>query len=102
MNISEYLCYLVCRHQVDQHCVQQLLRNGVALTDDGAHQIHHVHVHLLVVAVAGKMKRASNIKAPHNSKRYHLTMIPITVEYVCLPPFQLINLELFTVSSAEF
>ena len=44
--------YLVCWHQVDQHCVQQLLRHGVSFADDGAHQVDHVHVHLLVVAVA--------------------------------------------------
>lgn len=47
------------RHQVDQHRVQQLLRYGVALTNDGAHQVHHVHVHLLVVAVAGETRRAN-------------------------------------------
>lgn len=53
------LLYLVCRHQVDQHCVQQLLRNSVSFTDDGAHQIHHMHVHLLVMAIASKVRRAS-------------------------------------------
>lgn len=45
--------YLVCWHQVNQHRVQQLLGHSVTLTDDGAHQVHHVHVHFLVVAVAG-------------------------------------------------
>lgn len=52
------LCtYLVCRDQVDQHGVQQLLRHGVSLTDDGAHQVHHMHVHLLVVAVARETRQ---------------------------------------------
>ena len=44
--------YLVRGDQVDQHRVQQLLGHRVALADDGAHQVHHVHVHLLVVPVA--------------------------------------------------
>lgn len=54
MTLSLLRTHFVCRHQVNQHCVQQLLRYGVALTNDGAHQVHHVHVHLLVVAVAGR------------------------------------------------
>lgn len=55
--------YLVCWHQVNQHRVQQLLGYGVTLTDDGAHQVHHVHVHFLVVAVAGgkRGKKGSNV-----------------------------------------
>lgn len=55
--------YLVCWHQVDQHGVQQLLRYSVSLADDGAHQVHHMHVHLLVVAVAGETRQErSNIE----------------------------------------
>lgn len=55
--------YLVCWHQVNQHRVQQLLGHSVTLTDDGAHQVHHVHVHFLVVAVAGvkQDKKGSNV-----------------------------------------
>ena len=44
--------YLVCWNQIDQDSVQKLLRNGVTLTDDWAHQVHHMHVHLLIVAIA--------------------------------------------------
>lgn len=43
---------LVCRDKVDQDGVQQLLGHSVPLTDDGAHQVHHMHVHLLVVTIA--------------------------------------------------
>lgn len=49
--------YLVCWHQVDQHGVQQLLRYSVSLADDGAHQVYHMHVHLLVVAVARETRQ---------------------------------------------
>lgn len=54
------LCtYLVCGHQVDQHSVQQLLRYSVPLTDDGAHKVHHMHMHLLVVAIAMEIHNKS-------------------------------------------
>ena len=53
--------YLVCRHQVDQHRVEQFLRNSVPLTDDGAHQVNHVHVHLLVMAIADEATKNNNI-----------------------------------------
>lgn len=57
MCIYTWSRYLVSWHQVDQHSVQQLLRHGVSLTDDGAHQVHHMHVHFLVVAVARETRR---------------------------------------------
>lgn len=64
--------YLVCWHQVNQHRVQQLLRYGVTLTDDGAHQVHHVHVHFLVVAVAGGKQGK---KGQMSANRQHIFMI---------------------------
>lgn len=51
MNLWRGLSYLVCGDQVDEDGVQQLLRDSVSLQDDGAHQVHHVHLHLLVMAV---------------------------------------------------
>lgn len=39
------------RNKVNEHGVQQLLCDSVALHDDGAHQVYHVHLHLLVMAV---------------------------------------------------
>lgn len=45
------LSYLVRRDEVDEDGIQQLLCDSVSLHDDGTHQVHHVHLHLLVMAV---------------------------------------------------
>lgn len=49
--------HLVCRDEVDEDGIQQLLCDAVSLHDDGAHQVHHVHLHLLVVAVTVETER---------------------------------------------
>lgn len=59
--------YLVCWHQIDQHGIQQLLWYSVSLADDGAHQVHHMHVHLLVVAVA----RETRQEGSKGQRRHH-------------------------------
>lgn len=41
----------MCRDEVNEDRIQQLLCDSVSLHDDGAHQVHHVHLHLLVMAV---------------------------------------------------
>jgi len=43
--------HLVCRDEVDEDGVQQLLCDSITLHDDGAHQVYHVHLHLLIMAV---------------------------------------------------
>lgn len=54
-----FLCvsYLVCRDEVDEDGIQQLLCDSVSLHDDGTHQVHHVHLHLLVMAVTVETQR---------------------------------------------
>lgn len=49
--------YLVCRDEVNENGVQQLLGYSITLHYDGAHQVKHVHLHLLVMAVTGKKKK---------------------------------------------
>lgn len=44
--------HLVCRDEVDEDGIQQLLCDSISFHYYGAHQVHHVHLHLLVVAVA--------------------------------------------------
>lgn len=41
----------MCRDKVDEDGIQQLLCDSVSLHDDGTHQVHHVQLHLLVMAV---------------------------------------------------
>lgn len=48
----EHRFYLVCRDEVDEDGIQQLLCDAISFHYYGAHQVHHVHLHLLVVAVA--------------------------------------------------
>ena len=43
--------HLVCRNEVYKDGVQQLLCDAVSLRDDRTHQVHHVHLHLLIMAV---------------------------------------------------
>lgn len=50
------MSHLVCRDEVNEDGIQQLLCDSVALHDDGAHQVHHVHLHLLVMAVTAEQE----------------------------------------------
>lgn len=49
--------YLVSRNQVYQNSIQKFLRDGVTFADNRAHEIHHMHVDLLVVAIAIQNKQ---------------------------------------------
>ncbi len=46
--------YLVCWDQVNQNSIQEFLWDRVAFTNNWAHEIHHMHVHFLVVSIAKK------------------------------------------------
>lgn len=46
--------YFVSRDEIDEDCIQQLLRHSISLHDDGTHQVQHVHLHFLVMAVTGR------------------------------------------------
>lgn len=51
----------MCRDEVDEDGVQQLLCDSVSLHDDGTHQVHHVHLHLLVMAVTVETEKETDI-----------------------------------------
>ncbi len=53
---NKTFAYFVSRDEVDEDCVQQLLRHSISLHDDGTHQVQHVHLHLLIMAVTGRGK----------------------------------------------
>lgn len=59
----------MCRDKVDEDGIQQLLCDSVSLHNDGAHQVHHVHLHLLVMAVTveeeAQRKRHFDLKVIH-------------------------------------
>lgn len=43
--------HLVCRDEIYEDGIQQLLCDSVSLHDDRTHQVHHVHLNLLIMAV---------------------------------------------------
>lgn len=61
--------YLVCRNEVDENSIQQFLSNSISLRDDGTHQIHHVHLNLLVMAVTEETEKPLISKKPKNKEK---------------------------------
>lgn len=57
-----YLADLVCRNEVNQNWVQQLLSYSIAFHDDRTHQIQYMHLYLLVVAITKIIKNITSIK----------------------------------------
>ncbi len=49
--------YLVSWDQVNQNSIQEFLWDRVAFTNNWAHEIHHMHVHFLVMSIAKKTKQ---------------------------------------------
>lgn len=63
-----YFADLVCRNEVNQNRVQQLLSYSVAFHDDRTHQIQHMHLYLLVVAITKMIKNIINTKFSDSDK----------------------------------
>jgi len=53
--------HLVCRNEVYEDGIQQLLRDPVSLRDDRTHQVHHVHLHFLIMAVTVRRESAYSL-----------------------------------------
>lgn len=72
--------HLVCRNEVDEDSIQQFLSNSISLHDDGTHQIHHVHLHLLVMAVTvetvAESKHRSYSRQTNELKKKILKLFP--------------------------
>lgn len=64
--------YLVCRNQVDENSIQQFLSDSISLHDDGTHQIHHVHLHLLVMAVTVETEAEDTFMSDNTKKKLFL------------------------------
>lgn len=54
----------MCRDEVNENGVQQLLGYSITLHYDGAHQVKHVHLHLLVMAITEEEKKKRKEKTP--------------------------------------
>lgn len=57
-----FAVYLVCRDEVNEDGVQQLLCDTISLHDDRTHQIQHVHLYLVVMAVTMKEDRQKHVQ----------------------------------------
>lgn len=51
------MCYLVCRDEVNEDGIQELLCDSISLHDNRTHQVHHVHLNLLIMAVTEEEER---------------------------------------------
>lgn len=62
-----FAVYLVCRDEINEDGVQQLLCDTISLHDDRTHQIQHVHLYLVVMAVTMKEERQKSFQC--NNRR---------------------------------